>query len=72
MYYQKQVELHAPRFAQNLVNVYFKNNLNTLNKMNNNDRINLIYNSVDALNEEIFRAELKEIKSMMHQAVLQV
>ena len=72
MYYRELVKFHAPRFAQNLVNVYFKNNLNTLNKMPANDRMNLLVNSADALNEEIFRDKLVEIKSMMHMGVLQL
>jgi len=38
--------------------------------MPNNDRMNLLYNSADALNEEIFREKLVEIKSMMHMGVL--
>ena len=32
-FYQKQVEQHAPRFVQNMINVYFKDNLNSLTKM---------------------------------------
>lgn len=54
-FYQQQVEQHAPRFVQNMINIYFKDNLNSLTKMNGNDRMNLLYNSVDALNEEIFK-----------------
>ena len=72
LFYNMQIEEHAPRFVQNLVNAYFKSNLNSLTKMPTNDRLNLLYNSVDALNEEVFKNKMDEVKEMMHMGVLEV
>ena len=72
LFYNKQIEEHAPRFVQNLVNAYFKKDIKSLTNLTTNDRLNLLYNSVDALNEEVFKNKMEEVKKMMHMGVLEV